>query len=725
MWSTKSRFVKHLNRLIGTLLKIHLAPAREKRYKDFIAKQKRAEKEAIMSLGATSVTETEDEADMRLEITADTNPIVNQEITIAEEEAGSMSNDVPRRRLKILKGVIKDILLKRDSHDVEEDEVSNKLVGAESKELQTCVLIINFLKPYIPSKETFYIISHQISLFLMANDILHATGYSKFTAKITPYLVPSNLNTLKVDAPSLFAIFCTSTKQDALTVYAFNGNAIISRQIATESKDAMFGSFFDLIAIKDVCNSYGLEFAHDMYLLPGLKTVRINGTLKKLVPAETCPVTSITPSPARRSVTLPIGDLNSEIRTHQDRVHFLQIELKYVLKERKEYLLQNNINEEKKKWIHRRAEPLQQQETEHNNQLYQRIEQIKTRKAEFNARIREMKEELSTERTKTYLKRKQLTTSSNRTREEQRVRIITQDAFKCIDRVENMKIDNGLLKSENLSEEGNVDIDIMDRAVTNINMLNHYISEQETSESTIQMSPYMQLPKPYKVHGSEVNYKNGTQKYRKQFERAKNTTDIGRQVMETEALLSKVDTTNERRYATSSKKVKLIMFIDGRGLDIGPRIKGYMRYGGHWKPLKHSLYTSVCITNEYNTSQTCIYCFQKLSHQVQTVYKNGTRRLRTTNGAFICDNLSCVSVQAKKAVKGRDTLSAMIIGLSSLTTLLFDATFPQLDSQVSQSNTNKFKTNAASFFTANEDWPAVDDTFDAININVHFVPFYM
>ncbi|RCH93264.1 hypothetical protein CU097_012979 [Rhizopus azygosporus] len=76
---------------------------------------------------------------------------------------------------------------------------------------------------------------------------------------------------------------------------------------------------------------------------------------------------------------------------------------------------------------------------------------IKTRKAEFNARIHGMKEELSTERTKTYLKRKQLTTSSNRTREEQRVRIITQDAFKCIDKVENMKIDNGLLKSDKIT----------------------------------------------------------------------------------------------------------------------------------------------------------------------------------------------------------------------------------------------------------------------------------
>ncbi|ORE02002.1 hypothetical protein BCV72DRAFT_235454 [Rhizopus microsporus var. microsporus] len=189
---------------------------------------------------------------------------------------------------------------------------------------------------------------------------------------------------------------------------------------------------------------------------------------------------------------------------------------------------------------------------------------------------------------------------------------------------------------ENLSDEGNVDVDIMDRAVININMLNHYVSEQETSGSTIQMSPYMQLPKPYKTHASEVDYKNGAQKYIKQLELAKNTTDIGRQVVEAEVLLSKQKRayelqkrkyterlcSDERRYATSSTNVKLIMLVGSRGLGVGSRIKGYMRYGSYWKPLRHSLYTYVCITNEHNISQTCSYCFQKLSHPVKTTITN-------------------------------------------------------------------------------------------------------
>lgn len=131
---------------------------------------------------------------------------------LAEDETDSIGNDVPGLQLMALRGVIKDIPFKHFSHGIEEDEVSDKLADAESKELQTRILIINFLKTCVPSKESFRTISHQLS-FLMSNSILHATGYNKFTLKITLYFVPSILNSLNVDAPFLFAIFYTRTKQ--------------------------------------------------------------------------------------------------------------------------------------------------------------------------------------------------------------------------------------------------------------------------------------------------------------------------------------------------------------------------------------------------------------------------------------------------------------------------------------------------------------------------------
>ncbi|KAI9486687.1 MAG: hypothetical protein EXX96DRAFT_627135 [Benjaminiella poitrasii] len=58
------------------------------------------------------------------------------------------------------------------------------------------------------------------------------------------------------------------------------------------------------------------------------------------------------------------------------------------------------------------------------------------------------------------------------------------------------------------------------------------------------------------------------------------------------------------------------MFVGDRGLGIGSRLKGHLKYGGRWKPIKNSPYTSVLITNEHNSSQTCLFCYEKLSHPV-------------------------------------------------------------------------------------------------------------
>ncbi|KAI8350358.1 hypothetical protein EDC96DRAFT_441214, partial [Choanephora cucurbitarum] len=47
---------------------------------------------------------------------------------------------------------------------------------------------------------------------------------------------------------------------------------------------------------------------------------------------------------------------------------------------------------------------------------------------------------------------------------------------------------------------------------------------------------------------------------------------------------------------------------------VGSRIRGHLRCSGIWKQDWHARYTIVCITNEIFTSQTCVYCFNKLTH---------------------------------------------------------------------------------------------------------------
>ncbi|CAO3626627.1 unnamed protein product [Mucor hiemalis] len=69
-----------------------------------------------------------------------------------------------------------------------------------------------------------------------------------------------------------------------------------------------------------------------------------------------------------------------------------------------------------------------------------------------------------------------------------------------------------------------------------------------------------------------------------------------------------------------------IMFIGDRGYGYG--IKRHLKYGGKWKQTIHSRYTSVFISNEYMSSQTCPYCFTKIEHPIRIVEVEGNRMAR-------------------------------------------------------------------------------------------------
>ncbi|KAI9269996.1 hypothetical protein EDC94DRAFT_512678 [Helicostylum pulchrum] len=63
------------------------------------------------------------------------------------------------------------------------------------------------------------------------------------------------------------------------------------------------------------------------------------------------------------------------------------------------------------------------------------------------------------------------------------------------------------------------------------------------------------------------------------------------------------------------------MMIGDKGKGVGSTIKGCLRYGDNWKQDNHARYTTVCITNEDYTSQTCVYCFEKPRHPKQPIIK--------------------------------------------------------------------------------------------------------
>ncbi|KAI8641782.1 hypothetical protein BD408DRAFT_467729, partial [Parasitella parasitica] len=118
----------------------------------------------------------------------------------------------------------------------------------------------------------------------------------------------------------------------------------------------------------------------------------------------------------------------------------------------------------------------------------------------------------------------------------------------------------------------------------------------------------------------------------------------------------------------SSGAKRLIMFVGDRGHGFGSRIKRHGRFGGFWKQQQHGGYTPTLITNEHNTSQTCIFCFHKLSHST------------------MC----------------RDQVSAFAIGLAGLGCLLFEITFPCFDPN--PTTAKQFNNLALYFCTENRYW---------------------
>ena len=152
----------------------------------------------------------------------------------------------------------------------------------------------------------------------------------------------------------------------------------------------------------------------------------------------------------------------------------------------------------------------------------------------------------------------------------------------------------------------------------------------------------------------------------------------------------------KKQKATNPKH--LVMMIGDRGFGVGSRIKKHLRYGGTWKQDLHAKYTTVCITSENNTSQTCVYCFKKLSHSKRRVVKENKVIYKEVKGSFVCYNPHCPSLKNGCNTSSRDKVSAMAIAISGISTLLLQDTLPCFKTNFSPSNT-EFITKQQAFCT--------------------------
>lgn len=286
---------------------------------------------------------------------------------------------------------------------------------------------------------------------LMCNDIFHYTGYKKFKKKLLPLTKPSTLLSLKLDAPTIFSIVSSSNARRPLNLYNFNNEVIRSRNVATESKDAVFGSFFNLNQIETLSRKHGLIFAHNMMLLPGCKTLRVNGYLRKFDSQSSKVVTSN--KDTKRNATIAEAVESKQIKMiRQAEVDALKRQLQDLNAKRKDFFLKNNIRDLKKKWITKdRSGHLTSTQTDHNSRLYENIQAIKAEKNRLNNDIQKTKGNLAANRQMIF--NNMINADLQKTDTDAKF-VISEHNYKGIEKAENCRIDPALLNSGKITFSG-------------------------------------------------------------------------------------------------------------------------------------------------------------------------------------------------------------------------------------------------------------------------------
>jgi hypothetical protein len=108
----------------------------------------------------------------------------------------------------------------------------------------------------------------------------------------------------------------------------------------------------------------------------------------------------------------------------------------------------------------------------------------------------------------------------------------------------------------------------------------------------------------------------------------------------------------------------------GHWQGVNSPIKGHSRRGTKKIREQHRIYGHVGLTNEYNTSKTCPYCFSKVVlHQARRIV-NGKEQIVRLNGAIECVHPQCPARTIGYTTRGRDANAAANIALSGASIVL-------------------------------------------------------
>ena len=84
-----------------------------------------------------------------MDIATDTNLAATQIVLTLDDDDVQESTDITRRRMNKLRTITQQVIFKQFGHIITERHLKNVLPDIQSNELQACVMIANFLMPYL------------------------------------------------------------------------------------------------------------------------------------------------------------------------------------------------------------------------------------------------------------------------------------------------------------------------------------------------------------------------------------------------------------------------------------------------------------------------------------------------------------------------------------------------------------------------------------------------
>ncbi|KAF9352621.1 hypothetical protein BGX26_009601 [Mortierella sp. AD094] len=211
-------------------------------------------------------------ADLDDDISEDENDIDNQPDT-----EGTSEKEPTRARLRALQAITK--MLVESPHVCEPVNASYvkkcafKNDDITPRECEVVAKIVRELRPYVPKrrpnpdgpgmKESLPHVALRAPLVLIANTLLRDAGYYIYTRRMTPKISTGSLHGLALGSTGIYEVFC-SREPGHFDINDANGSPLSDAESAVsplDNKRAVFGAFFNMKYIEQVCHAHGLKFA--------------------------------------------------------------------------------------------------------------------------------------------------------------------------------------------------------------------------------------------------------------------------------------------------------------------------------------------------------------------------------------------------------------------------------------------------------------------------------